>query len=78
MVKITTPLKTHNKIAEEAGISPRQVVYNEEFSKGVDKLEGEYKQKVLQGQAKVNKQRGQNDHASKQTSAFPSLIMLIH
>jgi len=32
--------KTYDRIASEAGISSREVQRNEEFSKGVDKLEG--------------------------------------
>jgi N6-adenosine-specific RNA methylase IME4 len=54
--KMSNPSNSHDRIADEAGISSREVQRNEEYSKGVDKLEEEYKQKVLQGQSKVNKQ----------------------
>ena len=46
---------TAEKIAQEIGISDKQVKRNEEFAKGVDKLGEELKQQVLQGKADVNK-----------------------
>ena len=49
------PVKTAEKLAEELGISDRQVKLNENFAQGVDKLGDELKQVVLQGKANVNK-----------------------
>lgn len=49
------PLRTAEKIAQEVGVSDKQVKRNEEFAKGVDKLGDELKQQVLQGKAKINK-----------------------
>jgi len=50
-----SPLKTAEKIAQEVGMSDRQVKNNEQFAKGVDKLGDELKQQVLQGKSEVNK-----------------------
>ena len=50
-----SPLRTAEKIAEEVGVSDKQVKRNEEYAKGVDKLNEELKQKVLQGKSDVNK-----------------------
>lgn len=52
--KISTP-KTAEKIAKEFGISDRQVINNEQFAKGVDKMSEELKQEVLQGKSNANK-----------------------
>lgn len=48
-------LNTAEKIAQEVGLSDKQVKRNEEFAKGVDKLGDELKQQVLQGKSDVNK-----------------------
>lgn len=50
-----SPLKTAEKIAQEVGVSDKQVKNNEQFAKGVDKLGDELKQQVLQGKAKITK-----------------------
>jgi|LakMenE01Jun11ns_1017448.scaffolds.fasta_scaffold9759373_1 hypothetical protein len=50
-----SPLKTAEKIAEEVGISDRQVKINEQYAKGVDKMSEELKQQVLQGNSNINK-----------------------
>lgn len=52
--KMSTP-KTAEKIAMEVGVSDRQVIRNEQFAKGVDRLGNDLKQQVLQGKAKINK-----------------------
>jgi len=49
------PVSTAQKIAKEVGVSEAQVKRNEQFAKGVDKLEDELKQQVLQGKAKITK-----------------------
>jgi hypothetical protein len=46
---------TAEKIAEEVGISDRQVKINEQFAQGVDKMSDELKQQVLQGNSNINK-----------------------
>lgn len=46
---------TAEKIAQEIGVSERQVKINEQFAKGVDKLGEELKQQILQGKSDVNK-----------------------
>jgi hypothetical protein len=50
------PVTTAQKIAEEFGISDRQVKNNEQFSKGVDKMNDDLKNVVLQGKSSINKQ----------------------
>jgi hypothetical protein len=50
-----SPLKTAEKIAQEVGVSDKQVKRNEQFAQGVDKLSDELKQQVLQGKSEVNK-----------------------
>ena len=50
-----SPLRTAEKIAEEVGISDRQVKINEQFAKGVDKMSEELKQQVLQGNSNISK-----------------------
>ena len=49
------PISTAEKIAEEIGISDKQVQRNEQFAKGVDKMSEELKQEVLQGKSNLNK-----------------------
>jgi hypothetical protein len=49
------PVSTAEKIAEEVGLSDRQVKINEQFAQGVDKMSDELKQQVLQGNSNVNK-----------------------
>jgi hypothetical protein len=49
------PVSTAQKIAEEFGISDRQVKNNEQFSKGVDKMNDDLKNVVLQGKSSLNK-----------------------
>ena len=46
---------TAEKIAEEVGVSDKQVKINEQFAQGVDKMSDELKQQVLQGNSNVNK-----------------------
>ena len=53
---LSTPLKTSQKIANEVGISDRQVIRNEQFAKGVDKMNDDLKNVVLQGKSSLNKQ----------------------
>ena len=48
-------LSTAKKIAEEVGVSDKQVKRNEQFAQGVDKMSNELKQQVLQGKSDVNK-----------------------
>jgi hypothetical protein len=47
---------TSQKIANEVGISDRQVIRNEQFAKGVDKMNDDLKNVVLQGKSSLNKQ----------------------
>jgi len=54
--KMSHPLSTAQKLAEEFGITDRQVHRNAEFSKGVDKLNDELRNQVLQGSAQLRKQ----------------------
>jgi hypothetical protein len=49
------PVSTAEKIAEEVGLSDRQVKINEQFAQGVDKMSDKLKQQVLQGKSDVNK-----------------------
>jgi hypothetical protein len=51
-----TSLKTAEKIAIEVGISDKQVKNNEQFAKGVDKMNDDLKNVVLQGKSSLNKQ----------------------
>jgi hypothetical protein len=46
---------TAEKIAQEVGVSDKQVKRNEQFAQGVDKLGEELKQQVLQGNSSINK-----------------------
>jgi len=50
------PLKTAEKIGNEVGISHIQVKRNEQFAKGVDKMNDDLKNVVLQGKSSLNKQ----------------------
>jgi hypothetical protein len=47
---------TSQKIANEVGISDRQVIRNEQFAKGIDKMNDDLKNVVLQGKSSLNKQ----------------------
>lgn len=46
---------TAEKIAQEVGVSDRQVKINEQFAQGVDKMSDKLKQQVLQGNSNINK-----------------------
>ena len=48
-------VSTAEKIAQEVGVSEKQVKINEQFAQGVDKMSNELKQQVLQGNSNVNK-----------------------
>jgi hypothetical protein len=54
--KILPPISTAQKIANEVGISHQQVKNNEQFAKGVDKMNDDLKNVVLQGKSSLNKQ----------------------
>jgi hypothetical protein len=51
-----TSLKTAEKIAIEVGVSDKQVKNNEQFAKGIDKMNDDLKNVVLQGKSSLNKQ----------------------
>jgi hypothetical protein len=51
-----SPLRTAEKLAQEFDISDKQVKRNEQFSKGVDKMNDDLKNVVLQGKSSLNKQ----------------------
>jgi hypothetical protein len=50
------PLRTAEKIAYEVGIGVTQVKRNEQFAKGIDKMNDDLKNVVLQGKSSLNKQ----------------------
>jgi hypothetical protein len=50
------PLRTAEKIANEVGIGVTQVKRNEQFAKGIDKMNDDLKNVVLQGKSSLNKQ----------------------
>jgi hypothetical protein len=54
--KILPPISTAQKIANEVGISHQQVKNNEQFAKGIDKMNDDLKNVVLQGKSSLNKQ----------------------
>lgn len=49
-------LKTAEKLSQEFDISDKQVKRNEQFAKGVDKMNDDLKNVVLQGKSSLNKQ----------------------
>jgi len=51
-----SPLRTSEKLAQEFDISDKQVKRNEQFAKGVDKMNDDLKNVVLQGKSSLNKQ----------------------
>jgi hypothetical protein len=51
-----SPLRTADKLAQEFDISDKQVKRNEQFAKGVDKMNDDLKNVVLQGKSSLNKQ----------------------
>jgi hypothetical protein len=48
--------KTSEKLAQEFSISDKQVIRNEQFAKGIDKMNDDLKNVVLQGKSSLNKQ----------------------
>jgi len=51
-----SPLRTSEKLAQEFDISDKQVKRNEQFAKGIDKMNDDLKNVVLQGKSSLNKQ----------------------
>jgi N6-adenosine-specific RNA methylase IME4 len=54
--KMSPPFRSRELIAKDIGINSKEVERNEQFAKGVDKMDDGLKQKVLQGKSELKKQ----------------------